>query len=407
MNKSFIMVLVITINGVFTSANAQENIIKERQFWVDVLVKIVNPVLDNLANNTLHVNMRQESLDHKRASKYAHLEAVGRTICGVAPWLELGEDDTAEGKLRGKYIRLSLKGLANAVDPSSPDYLDFGTPYQPLVDAAFLAQGLLRAPKQLWGRMDKLTRERMITEFKRSRGIKPFENNWLLFASMIEAALLEFTGECNMHRLLYGVEKFRDQWYKGDGIYGDGPYFHADYYNSFVIHPMLTDVLRVMVKHQIVGAAEFLPVQMKRFTRYAEQLERMISPEGTYPVVGRSVVYRVGAFHALAYASLLHKLPATVTPAQVRSALTSIISRQFKFPDAFDEEGWLRIGLVSSQIQMSERYINTGSTYLCTSGFLALGLSPLDPFWSEPYAAWTNLKAWNGENIKADHAIGN
>ena len=99
MNKSFIMVLVITINGVFTSANAQENIIKERQFWVDVLVKIVNPVLDNLANNTLHVNMPQESLDHKRASKYAHLEAVGRTICGVAPWLELGEDDTAEGKL--------------------------------------------------------------------------------------------------------------------------------------------------------------------------------------------------------------------------------------------------------------------------------------------------------------------
>ena len=34
-----------------------------------------------------------------------------------------------------------------------------------------------------------------------------------------------------------------DQWYKGDGIYGDGPQFHWDYYNSFVIHPMLLDVL--------------------------------------------------------------------------------------------------------------------------------------------------------------------
>lgn len=231
--------------------------VEERQIWVNTLVKIVDPVLSNLANNTLRVNMPQESLDKKRVQKFSHLEAVGRTICGVAPWLELGEDDTEEGKLRGKYIRLALKGLANAVDPSSPDYLDFGTPYQPLVDAAFLAQGLLRAPQQLWGRMDGVTRERMITELKRSRGIKPFESNWLLFASMVEAALLEFTGECDMQRLKYGVETFRDKWYKGDGIYGDGPDYHADYYNSFVIHPMLTDVLRVMVKHGIEGAKDF------------------------------------------------------------------------------------------------------------------------------------------------------
>lgn len=52
---------------------------------------------------------------------------------------------------------------------------------QPLVDAAFLAQGLLRAPKQLWGNLDPQAKEWMITELKRSRNIKPFENNWLLF----------------------------------------------------------------------------------------------------------------------------------------------------------------------------------------------------------------------------------
>lgn len=380
---------------------------EDRQVWVNTLVKIADPVLSNLANNTLRANMPQESLDEKRVQKYSHLEAVGRTVCGIAPWLELGADDTEEGKLRGKYIQLTLKGLANAVDPSAPDYLDFGTPSQPLVDAAFLAQGLLRAPKQLWGGMDETTRERMITELKRSRGIKAFNNNWLLFASMVEAALLEFTGECDMERLTYGVDTFRDKWYVGDGVYGDGPKYHADYYNSFVIHPMLTDVLRIMAKHKIEGAEEFLPVQMKRFTRYAEQQERMISPEGTYPVVGRSIVYRVGAFHALAHASLIHELPKTVTPAQVRCALTAVIARQFAAPKTFDEKGWLRIGFAGSQINMSETYINTGSTYLCTSGFLALGLPASDPFWSEPFAAWTGLKAWSGEDVKADHAIGN
>lgn len=380
--------------------------VEERQIWVNTLVKIVDPVLSNLANNTLRVNMPQESLDKKRVQKFSHLEAVGRTICGVAPWLELGEDDTEEGKLRGKYIRLALKGLANAVDPSSPDYLDFGTPYQPLVDAAFLAQGLLRAPQQLWGRMDGVTRERMITELKRSRRIKPFESNWLLFASMVEAALLEFTGECDMQRLKYGVETFRDKWYKGDGIYGDGPDYHADYYNSFVIHPMLTDVLRVMVKHGIEGAKDFLPIQMKRFTRYAGQLERMISPEGAYPVIGRSIVYRVGAFHALAQASLLEVLPNEVSSAQVRCALTAVINRQFTAPHTFDDGGgWLRIGFAGSQIQMSESYINTGSTYLCTTGFLPLGLPVDNPFWSDPFTPWTGVKAWNGREVKADHAI--
>lgn len=380
--------------------------IQDREIWVRTLTKISDPVLTNLANNTLKLNMPQESLDKERVGKFSYLEAVGRTVCGISPWLELGDDGTEEGKLRGKYINLTLKGLKNAVDPSSPDYLDFGTPYQPLVDAAFLAQGLLRAPNQLWNRLDEITKERMIKEFKRSRNIKPFQNNWLLFASMIEATLLEFTGECDIERLTYGVKMFRDNWYKGDGVYGDGSQFHADYYNSFVIHPMLTDVLKVMKKHNIEGASDFLLVQQKRFTRYAEQLERMISPEGAYPVIGRSIAYRVGAFHALSNVALDHQLPESVSPAQVRCALTSVISRQFSVANTFDENGWLRVGFAGSQLNISESYINTGSLYLCTFGFVALGLPATDSFWSDQFTPWTGLKAWYGEDVKADHSIG-
>lgn len=408
LNGLFLLLFLLAIvSCTSTSEKRQTTGMEDRQQWIDLLVRISDPVLSNLADNTLKANMPQESLDTNRVKKYSHLEAVGRTICGIAPWLELGEDDTEEGKLRAKYISLTLKGLANAVNPDSPDYLDFGTPYQPLVDAAFLAQGLLRAPCQLWGRMDKVTQKRMIMELKRTRGIKPFENNWLLFASMIEAALLEFTGECDLQRLTYGIDTFRDKWYKGDGIYGDGPDYHTDYYNSFVIHPMLTDVLRIMAKHQMENAEEFLSVQMERFTRYAEQLERMISPEGAYPVIGRSIVYRVGAFHALAHASLIHELPMKVVPAQVRCALTAVMTRQFTASENFDEKGWLRIGFAGSQINMSETYINTGSTYLCTVGFLPLGLPLTDPFWNDSFTPWTGLKAWNGEDTQADHAIRN
>ena len=375
----------------------------DRRFWVDQVVKIADPLLSNLSNNTLKKNMPYVSKDLSR-KPFSYLEGFGRLLCGIAPWLELGPDETPEGQIRAKYIDMTLKGLSNAVNPSSPDYMDFDLKYQALVDAAFLAQGLLRAPTQLWGRLDDQAKANVITELKRSRAIEPWNNNWLLFASEIEAALLEFTGECDEKRMLHGVKKFRDEWYKGDALYGDGTKFHQDYYNSFVIHPMLTDVLLVMKKHGMKDA-EFWPVQAERLTRYAEQLERMISPEGTFPIVGRSIPYRFGAFHALSQAALLHMLPNEFNPAQVRSGLTAVIRRVMQSPTTFDKNGWLTVGFYGKQMRIAESYVNTGSAYLCSSVFLALGLPPTDPFWNAPYAEWSNLKIWNGIEIPIDHAI--
>lgn len=279
--------------------------------------------------------------------------------------------------------------------------------HQPLVDAAFLVQGILRAPKQLWTNLDKETQARLITELKKSRAIRPKESNWLLFASMVEAALLEFTGECDTQRLHYGIHRFWvDGWYKGDAWYGDGQEFHLDFYNSIVIHPMLTDVLSVMKKHGI-EKEEVLNKQITRQQRLAEQLERIISPEATYPVLGRSIVYRMGIFHALSQIALFEKLPKKLSGAQVRSALTAVMKRQFDGLKNFDKNGWLTIGLVGSQIEMSETYINTGSVYMCMAVFLPLGLPANHPLWAEPYMEWTNLKAWKGIDVGTDKALRN
>ena len=316
-----------------------------------------------------------ESLsDEPLRRSVSYLEAVGRTVCGIAPWLELGPDDTQEGKLRERYIQLVVKGLKQTVDPQSADYLD--------VDS----------------------QKKLVYELKRTRGIKPNESNWLLFASMVEAALLEFTGEYDSQRLYYGVNRFIDEWYKGDAWYGDGAELHLDYYNSLVIHPMLTDVLSVMKKHGL-ERAEFLERQLVRQQRMAAQLERMISPEATYPVVGRSIVYRFGVFHALSQIALLDKIPQPLSKGQIRSALTAVMQRQISMPGTFDENGWLKIGFSGSQINMSEPYINTGSLYMCTAVFLPLGLPANHPFWTEPYSEWTNLKAWKGVDVGADKAL--
>lgn len=124
--------------------NAQPSGADDRDYWVRTMTRIAEPVLVNLSEGTLKKNMPFESLsDEPLRKSVSYLEAVGRTVCGIAPWLELGPDDTPEGQLRERYIRLTVKGLQNAVNPKSDDYLMFDNRHsQPLVDAVFLPLGL-------------------------------------------------------------------------------------------------------------------------------------------------------------------------------------------------------------------------------------------------------------------------
>ena len=153
-------------------------------------------------------------------------------MAGLAPWLELGPDDTAEGKLRKKYIDLAVLSLKNATDPQAADYMNFDKGGQALVDAAFLAQGLLRAPNQIWGRLDVQTRANVIAALKSSRVITPSYSNWLLFSAEIEAALLKFDGKCDRMRIDYAIKSHMN-WYKGDGAYGDGRKFSLGLLQQF------------------------------------------------------------------------------------------------------------------------------------------------------------------------------
>lgn len=392
---------LLLAGGLFSSACAETKPNLDRAYSVDVLTRVARPVLTALAEGKLKQSLPVHEWERNRTN-YTGLEALGRTMAGIAPWLELGPDETREGKLRGEFIQLTVKAIANGTDPQSPDYLNFKQGGQPLVDAAFLAHGLLRAPKQTWGRFTAEQRTNVVAALKATRGIKPGESNWLLFSAMVEAALWQFTGECQMKPIEYAVQRHME-WYKGDGTYGDGAEYHWDYYNSFVIQPMLLEVLRVCrdKKHPL---GELYPKVLARAQRYAAVQERMISPEGTFPVMGRSSAYRFGALQHLATMALLRELPGGVKPAAVRSALTAVIRRMMEAPGTFDEMGWLQVGAVGNQPSIRENYISTGSLYLCLTGLVHLGLPPDDPFWTAPAEPWTQQRIWAGQDIDADHA---
>jgi hypothetical protein len=378
----------------------------QRDYFVQTIIRIADPVLTALSHNELKKKMPVETKKNDRQN-YTYLEAFGRLLAGMAPWLELGPDSTTEGKLRKKYIDLSVIGIRNATDPAAPDFMNFNNGGQALVDAAFLSQALLRAPNQLWGQLDASTKKNVLNALRSSRVITPGHSNWLFFSAMVEAALLEFEGSGDKMRIDYAVQQHL-QWYKGDGAYGDGAHFHWDYYNSFVIQPMFLEVLNTLIKSSDEKETRTTyNLELERARRYAAVQERMISPEGTYPPIGRSLAYRFGAFQLLSKIALMHQLPQEVLPQQVRCALYAVVKRQIEAPGTFDKDGWLQIGLYGHQPAVGEPYISTGSLYLCSQVFLVLGLPPTDPFWKEANANWTAKKAWNGEEIQIDHAIEN
>lgn len=378
---------------------AQNN---DRDYWCEMAYKISYPVLKNLSEGTLKEKMPVEAPDPESRKKFAHLEALGRTLCGIAPWLELGPGENPEGQRRKELLTLAHQAIRQAVTPGSPDYMNFQDGSQPLVDAAFLAQGFLRSPKYLWGELDPETQQLVIRALRSTRSIKPNHSNWLLFSATIEAFFLSIGEPWDAMRTDFALTK-HDDWYKGDGVYGDGPDFHWDYYNSFVIQPMLVDIYTVLFHKNQVSSGKYETI-LQRACRYAQVQERFISPEGTFPVIGRSLAYRTGSFQTLAQMALLEKLPSSVSPAQTRCALTAVMKRMFSAPGTFDRQGWLQIGFAGHQPCAGEEYICTGSLYLCTTVFLPLGLKPDHPFWKDPDLPWTSLKAWKGETFPIDHA---
>lgn len=377
----------------------------DREFWINSLYKIAYPVIHNLAEGTLRKNMPVETPPGvgDGAKHVTHLEAVGRTLSGVAPWLALPDDDTKEGKLRKQIREEVLKGLKNAVDPSNPDYLNFRSYQQPIVDAAYLALAFFRAPKALWEPLDSITKKRYAEEFKTLRNRTGAFNNWLLFAGMNETFLLSIGEECDPGKIVIARYKLRE-WYVGDGWYSDGPKFSMDYYNAFVIHPMLVDMLKVLLDNKKVRKSEYNDA-LKRMIRHADYSERIISPEGTYPVFGRSVTYRTAAFQSLAEVALMEKLPKHIKPAQVRCALTKVFHNMYDGNQNFDDNGWLVLGFNGHQPAMADGYTSTGSLYMATLGFLPLGLPVDNPFWTDAPADWTSKKAWNGEDVKKDYKV--
>lgn len=405
-NKMKIVLAMIIAIFVTAPMQAKKKTVEktDRQVWVDLCYKISQPVLENMSKGNFQKDFPLELSPtwDGRDTKVAYLETFARLMAGISPWLALPDDGTPEGKQRKQLHEWAIQAYKNAVDPNSPDKITWLTnTSQPLCDASYLVESFMRAPEATWGQLDEVTKKRYIEGLKSLRTIRPAYNNWLLFRAMVEVFFMSIGEDVDEYALSVGLQKM-SEWYLSDGWYSDGPEYAMDYYNSYVMHPMMVEVVEMCKKHKFSTPIS-LDLAVKRMNRFNTILERFISPEGAYPAVGRSVIYRMGAFQTLAMSAWKYGLPKDLTNGSVRSALTCVMKRMFAVDGNFDDKGYLRLGFAGHQPNLANYYSNNGSLYMTSLVFMPLGLPADHPFWTAPAEPWTSQKAWSGQEFPEDY----
>ncbi|WP_308277394.1 DUF2264 domain-containing protein [Prevotella sp.] len=405
-NKMKLVLAMIIAIFVVAPMQAKKKTVEktDRQVWADLCYKISQPVLENMSKGNFQKDFPLELSPtwDGRDTKVAYLETFARLMAGISPWLALPDDGTPEGKQRKQLHEWAIQAYKNAVDPNSPDKITWLTnTSQPLCDASYLVESFMRAPEATWGQLDEVTKKRYIEGLKSLRTIRPAYNNWLLFRAMVEVFFMSIGEDVDEYALSVGLQKM-SEWYLSDGWYSDGPEYAMDYYNSYVMHPMMVEVVEMCKKHKFSTPIS-LDLAVKRMNRFNTILERFISPEGAYPAVGRSVIYRMGAFQTLAMSAWKYGLPKDLTNGSVRSALTCVMKRMFAVDGNFDDKGYLRLGFAGHQPNLANYYSNNGSLYMTSLVFMPLGLPADHPFWTAPAEPWTSQKAWSGQEFPEDY----
>jgi hypothetical protein len=124
----------IASRGASASRALPNSMQSDRDYWVQSMLKIADPVLHALSEGKLRERMPVDAphgnLEDRK--QFTYLEAIGRLLAGMAPWLE--SNDGSEDTLRTQYAELSRSAIRSATDPDSPDFMNFNKGSQPVVD---------------------------------------------------------------------------------------------------------------------------------------------------------------------------------------------------------------------------------------------------------------------------------
>jgi hypothetical protein len=372
---------------------------EDRKLWLDNMLDIVELPLSCMSKLEFNKFILQkspiESAD--RDPNMGYLECFARTFAGISPWIALEKiNDESEFKKQQMILEYVKQCFENTI-PYFDETFNLFSVEQSIVECSYICYGFIISKNKIWDMLNEKIQNNLICLFRKVRlNIKEYHIgcNWYLFHGIIEAFFKLIHNDYNLEFLEEMISTVNN-WYCGDGFYFDGDRkFKIDYYNSYVIQPFFIEILKIFysnTKNDIVN--DSINDAISRCTKHSEFLERIIGHDGSYPPLGRSVIYRFASFHLVSYCIYNETISERHSYGQLRNALTKVLTK-ISSKDIFNKDGFLALGFNAQQESISDYYSNSGSCYLTVLGFLPLGLNEDHIFWTDSYRYFTQEACW-------------
>lgn len=346
------------------------NEFKTREDVEGAFLDLFNPLLKAFSPGGARVRLDDSAAHFEQAA--SDLEGFARPLWGIVPY--------AYGGGKFEHWELYRTGLANGTDPSHPEYWgEFikDRPDQRLVEMAAVGFALALVPEYLYHPLTDKAKEN-VKEYLSKAAEKEFvNNNWKFFRVLIIMGLVKINGTYNESALNEYLTDI-DNFYIGNGWYGDGPRNHIDHYNGFAFH-FYGLVYSVLAKERDPDRAQTYQERAKLF---ANQFRHWFSEDGASLPFGRSLTYRFAQasfWSGLAFADITTE---DISWGKIKGIYLRHMRWWARQRLSRLDSGVLSVGYSYPQAAMHEPYNSAQSPYWAMKAFAVLALPSTHPFWT-------------------------
>jgi Uncharacterized protein conserved in bacteria (DUF2264) len=272
-------------------------------------------------------------------------------------------------------LDLVVRGLTDGSDRASPWWWgDIGDRDQRIVEAAEVATGLWLGRDRLVPALGRAKLERLLAWLAGVHGRDVYDDNWVLFPTMVAAVQRAFGQAVPDAWIDRGIDTMLAR-YRGDGWYADGGGHAFDQYSGWAVH------WHLLLWSRIDGdrRPRIRALVERRFRTYLAAIAGTFAADGSRPLQGRSLGYRFATVAPFGLAALLgidaipHGLARRIAGGTVRRHLDD---------GALDPaSGWFRRGVAAERPDVCERYMSSGASAWAAHAFVTLGLAADAPYW--------------------------
>lgn len=304
------------------------------------------------------------------------LEGFARYFPLAASWLSGGNPNIVlPNNNEVNLVALLREGILAGTDPNNAEYWgDIQNRDQRIVEAADIALGLWISRDLIWTTLTTVEKERIANWLNQSLNKEIENNNWNLFPITIHKSLesLGYSDKTYDQKIYETYQNYKTQFYLGEGWFNDPPN-GVDYYNAWAIHYSLFWLDQI--------DPELDPLFIRKTHKEFLAFYRFLFSENGFPIMGRSICYRIAAPAPLITGALI--IPDEIPPGLAFRTLD--LTWSFFVENNSLQQGTVTQGYFEPDMSILDSYSGTGSCqWSLRSLIVAFYVDNYIPLWNSP-----------------------